>query len=400
MKVAYLMNQHPYASCTFIRREIRALEQLGLGIERISIRTPESGFVDEADKSETNRTHYILKQGTSGILLMAASVAIRRPLKFFSAFRVALKLGHKSDRGLFIYLAYLLEACVLLQLAAEKQADHVHAHFGTNAATVAMLCQVLGGPSYSFTVHGPEEFDKPDAIGLPEKIANARFVIAISSFGRSQLCRWCHYSNWSKLHVVRCGVDDSYLAAELSPPPAAPRLVSIGRLTEQKGQMILIDAAKLLVQDNLDLEILLIGDGKLRGELERSIRAHGLEHVIRIMGWQSGEQVRSLIANSRALVLPSFAEGLPVVIMEAFALARPVITTYVAGIPELVQPGMNGSLVPAGDAEALAAAMRKVIAASTDELFQMGRHGRERVLEQHSVHKEAARLADLFRSNV
>jgi glycosyltransferase involved in cell wall biosynthesis len=119
-----------------------------------------------------------------------------------------------------------------------------------------------------------------------------------------------------------------------------------------------------------------------------------------ITGWASSSDVAGYIADSRALVLPSFAEGLPVVIMEAFALKRPVISTYVAGIPELVENGVNGWLVPAGSAEALADAMRQALAASPEKLARMGRAGYERVTQNHDIRKEAAKLADLYREAI
>ena len=153
------------------------------------------------------------------------------------------KAGWGSERGLFRNLAYLAEACVLLRWLAELEIEHVHTHYGTNSAMVAMLCRMMGGPPYSFTMHGPEEFDSPRSLGLREKIRQAAFVVAISEFTRSQLYRWADYADWSKIHVIRVGVSPMFLEHGPAPIPAAPRLVSIGRIAEQKGQAILLQAA-------------------------------------------------------------------------------------------------------------------------------------------------------------
>jgi glycosyltransferase involved in cell wall biosynthesis len=196
--------------------------------------------------------------------------------------------------------------------------------------------------------------------------------------------------------VVRCGVDETFLAQPVAPPPATPRLVSIGRLAEQKGQLILIEAASLLEKDGLPFEIILIGDGPMRAQLESAIARHGLQEHVRLAGWMDSVAIRQQLLDSRALVMPSFAEGLPVVLMEALALARPVISTAIAGIPELVVDGVNGWLVPAGSAEALAHAMRTVLDLTPQQLGNMGRAGAEAVAARHNAATEAGKLANLF----
>jgi glycosyltransferase involved in cell wall biosynthesis len=259
-----------------------------------------------------------------------------------------------------------------------------------------MLCRELGGPPFSFTVHGPEEFDKPSLIGLGAKIERASFVAAICSYGKSQLYRLCDQSHWAKIHVVHCGVDAAFLKQPPTPIPAAPRLVCVGRLCEQKGQLLLLDAAARLVAEGIKPEIVLVGDGEMRNEIELKIRERGLGDNVRITGWADERQVRDELRSARALVLPSFAEGLPVVIMEALAMGRPVISTYVAGIPELVVNGECGWLVPAGDVDALSAAMKRALLAGPDELQRMGIAGRARVLAHFDVDGSARELRALL----
>jgi glycosyltransferase involved in cell wall biosynthesis len=398
MKVAYFTNQYPKVSHTFIRREIVALESLGLEIERYSIRETEDKLVDPADIAEKARTKVLLRTGAIGLLSALVGTFLLNSFRFFQALRLAFVCGMRSDRGLLRHCIYLAEACLLAKLLQRSGAEHLHVHFGTNPATVAMLCHVLGGPGYSFTVHGPEEFDKPEGISLGDKIRRARFVVAISEFGRSQLYRWCKHDCWSKIQVVHCGVDAMFLAEPATPVPDVSRLVCVGRLCEQKGQLLLVAAAGKLARDNVDFHLVLVGDGPFRPQIESLAQELGIAERITVTGWKSGSEVRDEILKGRTFVLPSFAEGLPVVIMEALALRRPVISTYIAGIPELVQPGVNGWLVPAGAIEPLAGAMCEALRQSVAELSQMGSAGAARVAEQHDISKEAAKLASHFRS--
>ncbi|NOS96953.1 MAG: glycosyltransferase, partial [Methylotenera sp.] len=178
------------------------------------------------------------------------------------------------------------------------------------------------------------------------------------------------------------------------------RLVCVGRLCEQKGQLLLIDAANILAKKGIPFELVLGGDGEMRAEIESQIKRYGLEKNVRITGWISSDQVREEILNAKALVLPSFAEGLPVVIMEAMALRRPVISTYIAAIPELVVNGQHGFLFPAGDVDALAETLEKFLLLPIQQLQQMGDAAYARVIERHSVDVEARKLAKLFRDEI
>lgn len=385
MKVAYFTNQYPAISHTFIRREITALEERGLEIDRFSIRTCRDRLVDPDDIVEQERTTVILKGAPARLLVTTLGVAVLRPIRFARALAMSIRMGRRSERGLLRNLAYLAVACGLLRRVQGAGCDHVHVHFGTNPTSVALLCRMLGGPPYSFTVHGPEEFDKPWSISLPDKISHAAFVVAISSFGRSQLYRQCRSEQWSKIKVVRCGVDESYLDAAISPLADTRQLVCVGRLCEQKGQLLLIQAVARVRAAGEELELILVGDGEMRPEVESLIQQYGLQDSITITGWASGEEVREHLAASRALVLPSFAEGLPVVIMEALALGRPALTTYIAGIPELVEPGVCGWLVPAGSVEALAAAMLEALTMPVERLARMGEEGRRRIRASHDA---------------
>jgi colanic acid/amylovoran biosynthesis glycosyltransferase len=396
--IAYLINQYPKVSHSFIRREIAAVAANGMQIERFSIRSCENELVDPADRLELERTRILLKAGIQQLFFGLLRTVVTKPIGFCKALGWALKLSRSSERGILYHLAYLVEAAVLLGWFSEANVEHVHAHFGTNSTTVALLCQVMGGPPYSFTVHGPEEFDQVMAIALPEKIKQAAFVVAISSFGRSQLYRWCSQEQWSKIHVVHCGVNHEFLTQAENIPSTEARLVCVGRLCEQKGQLLLLDAVNQLVNRGLKFKLVLVGDGELRPELEAAIDRMGLHDSVEILGWASSLEVRRQILAARALVLPSFAEGLPVVIMEALALGRPVISTYVAGIPELVEDKVCGWLVSPGSVEALVEAMQTALKTPLATLDEMGQAGIQCVAEQHNVVTEAGKLAALFQN--
>lgn len=398
MVVAYLINQYPKVSHSFIRREIAGLETNGVDVVRYSIRASPEELVDAADRREHRKTRILLDEmdipGLIGVLLLTL---FQRPVRWLGCVFLLLKISRWSQRSVFYHIAYFAEACVILRWATQAQVSHIHTHFGTNATEAAMYCHLLGGPTYSFTVHGPTEFDRPLMLSLKEKIDRATFVVAVSSFGKSQLCRWCGYEHWKKIHIVHCGVDNSFLEATAAPMSPIPTLVCVGRLVEQKGQLLLLEAASRLADAGKEFRLLLVGDGELRQPLERMIKTLGLQQRVSITGWASSAEVRQMMLLSRALVLPSFAEGLPVVLMEALALHRPVISTYIAGIPELVEPGKSGWLIPSGSISALTTAMSEALDLSGRELETMGRTGALRVGEEFNSLTESQKLALLFR---
>lgn len=398
LRVAYFVNQYPKVSHSFIRREILALERQGFEVLRISLRGWDADLVDTEDVYEREHTRYVLQEGMAALALATLKILVARPVRFLRAARLALQMGMRADRPWPYHLIYLAEACRITPWLKEYGARHVHAHFGTNSTEILMLAHTLGGPPYSFTVHGPDEFDKPEFLGIGEKIRRAAFVVAISSYGRSQLYRWVDHAHWPKVQVVHCGLEPAFHEIESTPPAITPRLVCVGRLCEAKGQLLLVEAVYRLAQKGIRFELTLAGDGEMRAELEALIARYGLTEQVRITGWISSRQVRDELLAARGMILPSFAEGLPVVIMEAMALRRPVLTTYVAGIPELVRPGIDGWLFPAGSIDALTAAIEDFLDKTDDELKKMGDAAYLRVIERHSIDTEAAKLAMLFRS--
>jgi glycosyltransferase involved in cell wall biosynthesis len=395
--VAYLVNLYPKISHSFIRREIQALESQGVTVRRYAIRRSDEPLVDDADREERGKTTVLLDLGAPTLLASVLRVTVRHPARFLRCLTLAVRTGVGSDRGLARHLVYVVEACALLGLLKCDPVDHVHAHFGTNPAAVAMYCAALGGPGYSFTAHGTESFESPARIRLGLKAKRARFIVAVCDYGRRELIASAPAIDDRKVHVVRCGLGEVFATELNSRGVRGNQLTVIGRLSPEKGHRVLLDAARQLHRDQVDFHIVLVGDGELRSEIEDEITRSGLHDRIHIAGWQDSAGVQEALAESRALVLASFGEGLPVVIMEAMAMARPIVSTDVGGIRELVIDGETGWLAPAGDPEQLADAMKLALETSDQELTEMGERGRERVLRLHDVRREAAKLEQLFR---
>lgn len=387
--VGYVVNTYPRPSHSFIRREIRALEAAGWTIHRFAMRGDEAALVDPDDIAEHARTEHVLQAGTGRLGRDLARAAARDPAAARAVMAAARAGGAR-------HLAYVAEAARVAERVRALGIGHLHAHFGTNSTDVARYAARLAGIGYSFTTHGPEEFDAPLALRLGDKIADARFAVAISHYGRSQLCRWVGHEHWDRIHVVHCGIEPARFPAPPPLPATGPlRLVAIGRFSEQKGHLALLPALAA-ARRQADIHLTLVGDGEMRPEIEGLIAAHGLGPHVTLTGWLDEAGVRGKLAESHALVLPSFAEGLPMVVMEAMAQGRPALATAIAGVPELVTPGETGWLVPAGDEGALAEAMVALAGTPVERLTAMGLAGRARVLAQHDVAAEAEKLGRLF----
>lgn len=395
MNIAYLINQYPQTSHSFIRREILGLEALGHTVGRYTLRRSDGTLPDPTDQAERERARVVLGVGAGGLLLATLRQLFTNTKRLGSTLKLTIRDGRASDRGLARHLVCLAEACVLARWLTDAKVRHVHAHFGTNSATVAMMAGLLASIPYSFTVHGPEEFDRATGLGLLEKVRHARFVVAISDFGRGQLMRWTRAQDWPKLRVVRCGLDATFLADEPTMPPDNHRVVCVGRLVEQKAQLVLVEAAAILKRRGIPIEVRLVGDGPMRPDIEAAIVANGLQESVRILGWRSALEVREEMRTARLVAQPSLAEGLPVAVMEALALGRPVVTTQIAGIPELVD-ARCGWIVPPGASENLADALASALRTPVETLGAMGAEGRSRVLARHRIETEVSKLARIL----
>jgi glycosyltransferase involved in cell wall biosynthesis len=401
MTIGYLTSIYARPGDLFIRGEVAQLRALGYDVQTFSSRQPEPGeLVSEEIRREHAGTEYLLDAGILRMALAGLREAIRSPRRWLAAMRLAARIGAPGLKGRLRPFFYLVEGAYLAGRLEAKGVRHLHNHIGESSAAVAMFASALSGVPFSMTIHGPSEFDRPGALALDEKIARAAFVATVCEYGRSQLFRWSDYHDWAKIHVVRSGVERRFLEVGPVPIPETHRLISIGRLVEAKGQLLLVEAAGRLTAEGLRFELVLVGDGPMRGPIGRLIDAQGLGDHVRLAGWLTSEQVRDEIVGSRALVMASFAEGLPMVLMETLALGRPVVGTYVAGIPELVRPGLSGWLVPPGSVDALTDAIREVLLAPVAQLERMGRAGATLVAERHDPALVAAEMAALIEQSI
>jgi len=396
MKIAYLTGQYPRATDTFIQREVAALRALGLEVTTCSIRrTGAQHLVGEEQRTEAKATFHVLSATLNLWTLTHAKLsALRHPARFLRALSLAWTTAPKGLRGRLYNLVYFSEALVLAHHLRRENITHLHNHIAKSSCTVAMLASALSGIPYSFTLHGPDIFYAPEHWRLDAKIARARFVVCISNFARAQAMLFSDQAHWDKLKIIHCGVDpDRY---DTSGPRDGNHLLFVGRLAAVKGVPLLLEALAQARQNLPDLRLTLVGDGPDRTALMAQTRAMNLGDAVDFAGYRSQSEVAALLAYSDCLVLPSFAEGVPVVLMEAMAARLPVIASRVGGTAELVEDGVSGHLIAPGDAGALHNAILAVM--TGPDRAAMGQAGRARVAAEFDINAEAARLARLFQS--
>jgi glycosyltransferase involved in cell wall biosynthesis len=395
-RYAWLTGEYPKVSHTFIGREIAALRAQGVDILTCTIRRTAAREVMADQRAEEAQTFAVIETARRNPFRVIGShlrLLARNPGRYARALALALRTGSPGIRARLWQVFYFVEAGLLAEHLRAAGVTHLHNHFSKASCNVAMLTSELSGIPFSFTMHGPDIFFEADRWHLDEKIARAAFVACISDFCRSQAMLFSDARHWDRLHVVHCGIDPARYARPDNRLPGA-HLVFVGRLAAVKGVPVLIDALAE-VADLPGVRLTLVGDGPERAALEAQVARLGLLEIVTFAGYQDSAGVAELLKSADALVLPSFAEGLPVVLMEAMAAGLAVVTTQIAGIPELVQDGVNGRLVPPGNRPALAQALREVL---TDPArgAAMGRAGRARVVAEHDSATEAARLRTLL----
>ena len=396
--LAYLISQYPTVSHTFILREVAELRRLGFTIRTASVnppdRPPEGLTADE--QAEALGTWYLKRAGVGGALLALVATAANRPGGFWQGLKLALNMGGYDLKLIAKNLAYLVEAVMLGHWMKAQGLTHLHVHFATPAAAVGLLTKAVFGVGFSFTVHGPDEFYNAPGYALAEKIRGADFVVCISHYARSQVQKLSPVADWPKFEVCRLGVDPERFAPVARPAQPEPfRLVCVGRLVPAKGQHILLDALAVLAGRGRRPHLTLVGDGPDRASLESHAAHLRLQGSVRFAGAVNQDVILGLYERADAFVLPSFAEGLPVVLMEAMATGLPCVTTQITGVPELIHDGENGLLVAASDAEGLADAIERLMD-DPGLRAQLGQAGRARVLADYVLKVNSARLAALF----
>jgi colanic acid/amylovoran biosynthesis glycosyltransferase len=399
IRIAYLLSRYPAISHTFFLKEILGLRQLGLEIETASVNPPDrpASSLPAYERDEAGKT-YCLKHTTIWeALFVLVTITFVRPGVVFRGFKAALRLG-KWDATRKIYaLFYMVEAFLLGRWMQKRNLHHLHAHFGGPVATLAMLAAEIWNFDYSLTIHGPEEFYEAEYCYLPRKIERAKFIFCISNFCRSQLMKYSDPAHWDKMHVVRLGVDTE----EFKPVARETRLpleiVCVGRLVAAKGQHILLHAFSRVLSRGYPVHLTLIGDGPDRKSLENEVARRNLGGQVSFCGALNHDQTREKIAGAGIFALASFAEGVPVALMEAMAMSIPCVSTSIAGIPELIRNEIDGLLVPPSSVEGFASAIERLVL--DDTLRQrLGASGRIRVIEDYNLAVNLKLLASTFKS--
>lgn len=399
------MSHYPAISHAFVLREVEHLRATGVEVDTLSIhRATNEDLLSEADRAAAATTTSVLPTDARQLIGAHVAALVRSPRRYLSTLGLALRTGAPGLRERLWHLFYFAEAMILLRHCRRARIAHLHAQFADGATDVAMLAthyrrgQRIDGIecTWSLAVHGSVEFYNVDRYALTDKIEDARFAVGISDFGRSQLMRLSDSSRWDHIHVVRCGVDLTVYEppAERSDSATAADILFVGRLLHGKGLSLLFAAVAELRRRGLGVTVTVVGDGPARAEVESAATEH-----VRFLGSVGQDDLLGLYARADLFCLPSFAEGIPVVAMEAMAMELPVVTTRIMGIPELVEDGTHGLLVPPGRVDALTDALERVVR-SPDERRAMGRAGREKVRADYDVARSAAAMRSVLEAEL
>jgi glycosyltransferase involved in cell wall biosynthesis len=351
----------------------------------------------EIQAIEADSTYYIKATGVSHALWISGKTLLTRPRVFFRGAEAALKMGRGNIVPTCFALFYFVEALILGDWMRLRGLRHLHIHFCGPVATVGMLASISWRFPYSLMVHGPDEFYDVDKFYLRQKIERAQFVFCISDYCRSQLMRIASPQHWDKMQVVRLGVDpDRFVpATQEESSERVPEIICVGRLVPSKGQLILLRACALLLSRGYGFQVRIVGDGPDRSQLEAYAAEKGIAVVFE--GARSHEETRALLGKADIFALSSFAEGVPVALMEAMAMEIPCVSTSIAGIPELIRDGFNGLLVPASSSAAFASALQLLLD-DPGLRRSLGVAGRKYVADHYNLRINVSQLASLFRN--
>ena len=398
LRLGYLISRYPAVNHTFVLREIRTLRALGFDIRLVSIHKPDRlpKLLSEVEADEYRRTFAVLGGGPQRVLRAHLLTLLWRPWRYAAAFWYAIRLGGLDFRQIVSNVLYFAESVVAGEYLMRAGVRHFHTHF---SSTVAVIAARLFGLTFSITIHGPDEFNNVAEFHMSEKVAHAAFVATISDFASSQTMRASHPGDWHKIHVLPLGVDPTDFAAR---PPLDRsgnqrfQILCVGRLTAAKAHHVLIAAVGRLVAQGRNVGLTIVGEGPERRPLEQTIAESHLGEVVQLAGPCNHDRVIDHYRQTDAFALASFAEGVPVVLMEAMAMEVPCVATWITGIPELIRNEMDSLLVPPADPEALSEALERLMddpALGT----RLGRSARQRILERYDLRRNSARLGEMFR---
>lgn len=392
MRLAYFTNTYPRATDTFIRREVIGLRERGFEVLTFSVRKAGADHdVDEEIIEEKNNTHYLLPCSPIKLFASQLRALCSQPKSFLQTLCLAYKTSRPGIKGHFLQLIYFVEAILLADLVKEHKVEHLHNHLGDNSGTVTLLAAKFADITYSISIHGPHIFFDALHWALDTKTANASFISCIGHYCKSQMMLYTHKQDWDKFKIVRCGIDLSQFKYR-EPAKKINKLVYVGRLSAEKGVPVLFDSLQILKSRGYDFELNLLGDGDARQELEASANEYGISEQVQFAGFVDQKTIADTLKSSDIFVLPSFAEGIPVSLMEAMAMGVPVIATYVGGITELVIDKVTGQMVYPSDPEGLANAIAYYID-NPDECKRISKTAREKVTAEFNIDDQVDKLA-------
>jgi glycosyltransferase involved in cell wall biosynthesis len=397
MRIGYLVSHYPVPSHTFVRREIAALRRRGVEVETFSIRPAHS--LSDADRAEEARTFYVLRPPWSAMLWSLVVAFVRRPRRFLSVWRATLRHRLPGAKTFLLALAYFVEAMRLALEIERRGVTHLHNTFANPASHVGLAVARYLGIPWSIALHGLGDFDGPTTPLLAEKVEASAFVVSATDYGRGQTMRLSDPAHWTKIHVVHCGLEMDALPVRESRQPADGariQVLSVGRLSPEKGQVGLVEAFALAVSQGVDANLTIVGGGPEEARVRTAVAAHGLEGRVELRGALPEAAVLEAMTRADVFVLSSLMEGLPVVLMEAIALGLPVIAPGITGIPELVVHGESGLLFTVGRWDQLAACIR-TLAGDGELRARLLAGGAARLVPEFDVAHSAARLEELFR---
>ena len=402
IRIAYLVSTYPAVSHTFVLREVKKLRRANFDIRMASINSPDraaSGLTSE-EQDESSTTFYVKREGIRGSLRAHLAVLVKSPKSYFTGLWFALRLAGTDLRRLIFAVFYFVEAVILGRWMESRGLRHLHVHFANAASTVGLIASRIFPIGFSLTVHGPDEFYDAPGLRLAEKMAGATFACCIGQFARSQLMKVSAPAQWNKFEIGPLGVDPLlFVPQPFRCLPDTIQILCVGRLVPSKGQYILLAAVERLVRSHANVRLRLVGDGPDRERLERAIASKGLGRCVTLEGSVNQDHIRDYYRQADIFVLPSFAEGIPVVLMEAMAMEVPCISTFVAGIPELVRNEIDGILIPPSDEQALAFSIGRLIE-DPNLRRRLGAAGRQRVIEKYDLDRNVARLAEIFTDRI
>ncbi len=395
--IGYLVSQYPSPSHSFIRREVRELRNRGFHVHTYTIRRPDDPeSLGEADREENGKTWSVLPVSPVRAAWAHLWAFSRGPLRWMDVLSLALRHRLPGTKNAVWSLLYFTEAMVLAKEMARRGIQRVHSHFSNSGGMVGLLAARYLGVPWSVTLHGKADFFSSTTPLLGEKIKFSDFAVCVSWSGKALAMLASRPEDWEKITLVRCGLDFKIFPPEVSPPPAPPvKILSVGRLSPEKGQLGLVDSVAELHSRGLDVHCVILGEGPSRKDLENRIKKLGMDGRISLPGRAREDDVFREMASAHIFALSSLFEGLPVVLMEAMTFRLPVVAPRIAGIPELVRDGENGFLYSPGDWDGLAERLDHL--ARDGELRRnFGLKGRQVVVELHDITRTLDPLEERF----